>query len=193
MTPKRVLLAAVIGGVVMFIWGYVCHMPLKLGNLGVKDLPSEQILVPQLKAAISERGIYGFPSAAKGESGEVDKKSSEQEPAAGPSGLLIYDPSGGEMTAAQLGTEFASNVAAALIAALMLARVGGAWPARAVVGAGLGVVAWLSINVSYWNWDHFPAEFPVEELIEQTVGWLLTGGAIALVLGRAKSVQPAVA
>jgi hypothetical protein len=83
-----------------------------------------------------------------------------------------------------LGTEFASNALGALLAAIILSRVRGSRFTKSLLAAGMGALAWLSIDASYWNWYGFPNAFAGAAFIEQTVGWFLSGGAISLVLGR---------
>ncbi|HXU11392.1 MAG TPA: hypothetical protein VN898_05460 [Candidatus Binatia bacterium] len=55
------------------------------------------------------------------------------------------------------------------------------WP-RVLAVALLGVFAWLSLSVSYWNWYGFPASFILAEGIDQAVGWTLGGLAIARIV-----------
>jgi len=38
--------------------------------------------------------------------------------------------------------------------------------------------------VPYWNWYRFPASFALAALVEQLLGWLLAGAAMAWWLGR---------
>jgi hypothetical protein len=45
----------------------------------------------------------------------------------------------------------------------------------------LGVFAWLSISVSYWNWYHFPGAYIAGEAIDQVGGWLFGGIVLAAV------------
>ncbi len=190
MNPIRIPLAAVVGGAVMFIWGAVSHMALPIGDMGIKNLPGEELLLPQMKLLLSERGFYAFPGMKEGEMSEEEMKEWEEKYRQGPRGAVIFDPSGAEMmSVAQLGTEFASNALAALVAAMILVRAGRDWASRTLVAGAIGVAAWLSIDVSYWNWYRFPDEMAMAGLIDQTAGWLLSGGAIALVLGRGAAAQ----
>ena len=96
------------------------------------------------------------------------------------------------MSVGQLATEFISNFLAALWMAVILSGIRGGVPTRAIVAAGLGIFAWLSIDVSYWNWYRFPNMFTLAQLIDQTIGAFLTGLAVAIVIGRGKPA-PAVA
>jgi len=184
----RVVVAGIVGGIVMFIWGAVSHMLLPTGDLGVGSLPNEEIILPAMKTAITKRGFYRFPGMSDQEMSEAEIKGWEEKYRKGPRGIVIYDPSGGEpMSATQLGTELASNIAAALLAAAILAQVPGGRGKRILCAMLLGILAWLSIDVSYWNWDRFPDMFLLNALIDQGAGWLFTGMAIALVLGKPKA------
>ena len=46
----------------------------------------------------------------------------------------------------------------------------------------LGLFAWLSISVSYWNWYQFSNEFTRAEAIDQIGGWLVGGLALAAIV-----------
>lgn len=188
MGVSRILGAAVLGGVVMFVWGAAAHMALPIGDMGVKSLPGEQMIGSAMKFSIKERGFYVFPGMGDGEVSEEAMKAWEEQYRQGPRGVLVYDPSGDEaMSGAQLGTEFASNVLAALFAAILLARIGGSMGRMALMAALLGIIAWLSIVVSYCTWYRFPNDFAVGQLLEMTLGWFLSGLAMALVLRRGKT------
>jgi hypothetical protein len=187
-SSARILAAAVVGGVVMFLWGAVAHMGLSLSDMAFQNLPGEQVILPAFKISIEERGVYGFPGMDKKDKSEEAKKAWEEKYRDGPRGFLIYDPTGGEaMSMSQLGTELASNVLAALLAAVLLAKASGSIALRAIYGVAIGLIGWLSIDVSYWNWYRFTSGFAGASLIEQTVGWFFTALAIALVLGRKKA------
>jgi len=175
----------------MFMWGAISHMALPLGEMGVKTLPGEQMIMPALKFSIQERGFYFFPGMDKNDKSEAAQKAWEEKYKAGPRGVLIFDPAGGEMMSmSQLGTELGSNILASLLLALVLAQVQGGTRLRTMLGAALGLFAWASIDVSYWNWYRFPGEFTVAQMIDQGAGGLLTGLAIALVLGRGQTTKP---
>ena len=97
--------------------------------------------------------------------------------------MLVYHPQGETpLSAKQLVTELASNILAALVAAFMLTLVVGSYGKRVLFVALLGLIAWLSINVSDWNWYRFPTSFVLGEGIDQIVGWLLAGLAMAKIV-----------
>lgn len=186
MRGLRIGAAAVVGGVIVFMWGAFSHMVLPIGEMGVRSLPSEDVLVPAMKGAIAEPGFYMFPGMGE-HPDEAELKVWEEKYRAGPRGVVIYHPTGQEvMSPAQLGTELGSNVAAALIAACVIAGVGGPFGRRALVGLGMGVFAWFSVDVSYYNWYGFPLEMALSGLLDQAVGWLMAGAAMAGIVGRGR-------
>lgn len=189
MSASRTIVATLAGGVAIFVWGAVAHMALPLGQMGIKSLPAEEAMVPAMKLAIKERGFYLFPGMLSMDNpSEAEQKAWADKLRAGPRGVLIFDPSGGEaLSMSQLGGELASNLLAAFILAVAIAR-GRMPPARAAIfGLLLGLFAWLSIDVSYWNWYRFPTDFALSRLIDQAVGGLVGGLVIALALGRPRA------
>jgi hypothetical protein len=70
--------------------------------------------------------------------------------------------------------------------------VGGSYGQRVLFVALLGLIAWLSINVSYWNWYGFPTAFVLGEGIDQVVGWLLAGLAMAKIIRPAEKAMAVV-
>ncbi len=176
----RVVLGGLLGGVVMFIWGAVSHMLLPTGHMGLKPLPNEDALMDSLKTSIREPGLYMFPGMDMTKTpSDAEQKAWEAKHALGPTGLVLYDPKGGEaMSPRQLCTEFISNFVAAMFGALVLSKISG-YGGRVIAATFIGVIAWMSISVSHWNWYGFPSEFITTEAIDQVGGWLLTGLAIA--------------
>lgn len=192
MSIGRILAAALVGGIVMFLWGAVEHMATPLGDMGLSTIPNEAPLLVQMKQAVPARGLYFFPGRDMKDKSEAAQKDWTDRYKRGPSGLLLINPhEGGEpMEPKQLAIEFVSNVLAALVLAILFAK----WPVSkmtaGLIGLGVGFYGWMSIVVSYWNWFGFPADFSLAALVEQAVGGFVSGIAIALVLGRRRT-QPA--
>lgn len=190
MRSIRAILAGVLGGAVMFIWGAVSHMVLPIGEMGVRSLPPGADIVPAMKQSIHERGFYFFPPMPEGDASEAAKKAWEEQLRQGPQGVVIYDPSGsGMITPQQLGTEYASSAVAALLAAIILGSVAGSWLRRTMMATLIGVTGWASIVVSYWTWYRFPDAFAIGQLLDQGIGWLLSGAILAAVAARPKSAK----
>ena len=53
---------------------------------------------------------------------------------------------------------------------------------RLALVAIFGLAAWLSIEVSYWNWYGFPANYALAQLIDQVGGFLVAGLLVAKIV-----------
>lgn len=182
----RVVLAAILGGLLMFVWGAVAHTALPFEQAAFKQVPHEEALLSTL-GGVAEPGMYAFPWIDMGGRATPEQQEAwRQRIASGPSGLLVFKPSGGEaMSPRQLVTEFFSNVLAALFGALLLVQLPGSYGRRVVSMAFIGIAAWLSISVSQWTWYGFSTPFLIGDLVDQVGGWLLAGiGMAALIRPR---------
>lgn len=183
-------MAGLLGALVAFIWSAVLHMNPLTAALGLSTFNErEDAVLAELRSQDLSPGLYFFPGMDMSKS-----MSKEQEAAwtakfkAGPSGLLLLQPKGGEpMQSRQLLIEFFSTVLCAILAATILATTVGSVTCRAVMVAMMGLFGWLAISVSQWTWYHYPFSFIALDLIDQTVGWLLAGFVIAKLV---KPIQP---
>jgi hypothetical protein len=185
----RRLLAAIAGGIVVFVWSAASHMALGLGTAGIRSIPNEERVAQAIRGVVTEPGLYFFPGF------DPSRKMTPEEEKAwteryrrGPSGILVVEPGGREpMEPTQLVIELLADILAAGVAAFILAGLGGPFLARAGAVGLLGVFEWADVNVSYWNWYKFPTVYTGAALVEQVVGWTLAGLAMALILrGRSR-------
>jgi hypothetical protein len=183
---KRVVLAGILGGILVFNWGYVAHMVLPCGEMGVHMLPDEAAVVAPIRSTVKEPGFYYFPGMEHGsKASESEQKAWLENAKQGPLGVLIVRPQGGEgMTPQMLLTELGTNIVSALLAALLLsqARVGAGYWTRVGLVMSLGLFALVTVVVPYWNWYGFPADFVASEAIEHVVGWFIAGLALAAIV-----------
>lgn len=101
---------------------------------------------------------------------------------------MIYHPTGDDPVAASyLLTELATNVLAALLGVLVLSWLP-SFGKRVFAAFLFGAVGWISIGASNWNWYGFPANYEIAELADQSVGWLLSGVAMAFILRKPSEV-----
>jgi len=184
---KRILLAGILGGLTLFVWLYVAHELLGLGEMGVGEIPNEAVVLSAMRGAIPEAGFYIFPGVGLGPNATGEQrraampeymKKYEQSP----HGILVYHPASGPFQfGAALGREFALNVLQALLAAWLIsiaASVRG-YSARVGVVVVAGVLVAISTNVEYWNWYAFPGNYVAGYMTTQIVGFVLAGLVIA--------------
>jgi len=187
---KRVFLAALLGGIAMFVWTSLAHMVLPLGEAGVKEMPGEQPMLAAMHASIGESsGFYFFPGTGLGPDATMAQKRAAmdqygQKLAANPSGILIYHPAGAKpMTTGQLATEFFTELVEALLVVILLAQARlGSFASRLGFVIVAGMLASIATNVSYWNWYGFPATYTVAYMTTNLVGFLCVGLVAAAML-----------
>lgn len=185
---KRILLGGVLGGIVLFLWGFVSHVLLPLGEVGLKSIPNEDAVLGALRDNIKEPGFYFFPwmEESPGQTKEQQQaamKQWEEKYKAGPAGILIYKVQGEQpKSPRQLLTQLGADIAVMLVAAflLALAAVGGAtFLTRVLFVGALSLVGWLDIHISYWNWYGFPTDYTLAALVDAVIGYLLAGVVLA--------------
>jgi len=183
----RIIIAGILGGIVMFLWGFLSHTVFQIGDAGVKMLPNEAAVVAVLKTNINEPGYYFFPGIDMAhEASEAEQAAFAEKYKAGPTGILIYQPTGQDvMSPKQLGVELASNIVACWLVAFILAMGIPSFFKKVIAATLIGVVGWVSIMISYWNWYRYPDKFVLAEGCDQVIGWFLAGIAIAFIV-RAK-------
>jgi hypothetical protein len=182
---KHVTSAGVLGGIVLFVWGAVSHMMLPLGMAGLRSMSAtqESAVVSAMQSAMHERAIYFFPGMdmSKAPSPE-EEKAWKARYASGPAGIVVFNPRpGSPMSAGMLMTDLASNIVAALLAALLIGFVPGVlgYGKRVLLVGLIGLLVAIDVDVSYWNWYGFPTSYLLAQLVDHFVGWLLAGLVIA--------------
>jgi hypothetical protein len=84
-----------------------------------------------------------------------------------------------------LAVEFGLEAVASILAAFLVAAAGvaGFFNRVAFVG-GIGLIAAIATNGSYWNWWGFPTDYTLAYGFIQLVGYLAAGVPIALLVKR---------
>ena len=186
----RVLVAGLMGGILMFLWGVVAHMALGLGNVGLKQPASESVVLSTLHEGLGDKaGVYILPSLDPKKMGDAAEVIAYQQQAIrSPYAWVVYLPQGDDMTrmGPQIGRQWASDTLSALALAFVMGLAGLGFRRRLALAAVAVAFAWLSTMVPYWNWYRFPLDFTWAALIEQLIGWLIAGAAMAWWLGRSE-------
>jgi hypothetical protein len=187
----RIILAGILGGVAMFIWSFVAHEFLSIGELGVREIPNEDAVTAVIESNLADNiGFYifpgpGFSPGATKEQKEEGMKKAEQKMAAGAAGVLIYHPKRVFNFPKRLGIEFATEVLEALLAVFLLAQTNiVSFVGRVGFVLTAGILAAITTNVPYWNWYGFPRIYTFGYMLTQIVGFLCVGIVAALVLGK---------
>jgi len=192
---RRLLLAGVLGGLVLFLWEAVAHMALPLGEAGFRALPGEAVFMASVKEQVREDGLYLFP-APETRSGMTSAEKSKAMDAAmekakiGPSGLLLMHPAGEELTATQFVIQLIADVLVMLAAAWVLSKATAVRGllGRAVFVTVLALIPILQVHVPYWNWYGFPAMFVTAAAVTHVVGFFAAGLVLGKMVGADRSM-----
>jgi hypothetical protein len=182
----RVLVAALLGGVIVFFWGFVSHMLLPLGHVGFERPAAEDPVIAAHAAQLPKPGLYVIPGLASEQMhDEAAMAAYEAKAAANPYALVIYRPDvRGMAMGPMLGVEAATNVVSALVVTWVIGVAGLGFRRRVAIATAMGGFAWLAVSVPYWNWYFFPLDFTLANLATNLVGWFLAGLGMAWWLGR---------
>jgi len=181
----RIIGAGLLGGLLMFIWGVGLHMLVPLGVAGVIEVDDakQTPVIEALGANFDKPGVYLLPFMPQADwSDDAKSKAFGERAVTLPQAFVVLNPQGEDTNAAfprMLGVQFGSNVLGALLASIIASFLVGSYLQRVVLISMMGVFAWVSISVPYWNWYRFPVNFTTVALVEYAVGWFLAGLAIA--------------
>ena len=177
---RKILIWGIAGGFVLFFWGFASHELLPIGTAGFRTLPDDAALLEFMSTRMPEPGIYFYPRLDL-TAGEAEMQKWADKAASGPSGLIVHRPLGGMgMTPRLLANELLSNIACALIAAFLVAQLRPmSFARKAACVTLLGVLAWLAVVYSEWNWYGFPVAYTLGAVADQGVGFALVGLLLA--------------
>jgi hypothetical protein len=190
----RILLAGILGGVAMFVWSFIAHDLLPLGEIGIRQFQDEGPMLDAMKTNLGDaEGLYHFPghragpNATRQEKEDAMKRTMEKA-ASGPSGILLYHPSRQFSFGKLLGVEFATELIEAILVVLLLAQTRiDSFFGRVSFVFFAGVISAMATNVPYWNWYGFPTNYTAAYIFMQVVAFLIVGIVAALTLGRRTS------
>ena len=190
----RILLAGILGGIAMFIWSFVAHDLLPLGEIGMRQFDNEDHVLGTLKTDLGDAaGIYHFPghmagpNATRQERAEAIKRAMEKA-ASGPSGILIYHSNRQFSFGKLLGVEFTTELLEAILAVFVLSQTGiQSFVGRIGFVLVVGILAAMTTNIPYWNWYGFHSHYTAAYMFTEIVGFLLVGIVAALLLPKPRS------
>ena len=180
---KKVILGGIVAGVVMFVWGAVSHMILQLGDAGLSQLSDEEPVLAAIRAHVKEPGLYFYPGLPSEHPTPEQQKEWEGKYRAGPAGLLLTVPTGGEaMPPSKLLIQLLTDVAIALLVGVLLVQANGwmsSFGSRVLFATLVGFTPFLAVNLPYWNWYGFPTVFTLAQMADRVIGFVLIGLVLA--------------
>ena len=133
----RLLLAAFLGGLVLFFWGFVANMLLPLGMVGYEYPLAEDPVLATLQAQLPREGIYMVPGLTQAQFADpAQAEAFGKKTAANPYAFIVYQPQGENALEMmdELGLQLASSVLAADFLPNASAAAGSAYCASVMPG-----------------------------------------------------------
>ena len=144
----RVLLAAVLSAVLMFVWGFVFWAVLGMGCRFIQPLPAELDVLAALRQSGATSGMYVYPMPADMKD-EQAMESYQAKHAEGPILQLAYQAEGGpDMPPSKYAQGFGHYFAVALLSGCLLALASRGLPS---FGSRLVFVLLLSLVAAVWG------------------------------------------
>lgn len=188
MSPK-VLVSGVVAGIALFMWGFLTHMVIPLGETGFNYLPQdkEQQVLAATQAVIKEPGLYILPGYDRSKTGEELNEELEgwmKSYEEGPNAFLVYHPTGiVPMSPATLGIQLLCDLGTGVILAFvvsLIAQQGMGTKVGAVIM--IGILTFLETDMPYANWWRFPTDYTAAQLLDKVGGLLIIGLILAAMI-----------
>jgi hypothetical protein len=188
---KRIVLAGLAGGVLVFIVSGFLHSATHLGEVGIRPIPNEDLVLMAMHNSLPEPGFYFFPAPNLSPMSKEEKAAEQSRYLAkfkqGPTGILMYKPGGEDLNFGKLlVVQFLIGLVAAFIAAWILGRTVSAtsYGTRVVIVLLIGLFAEIYIDFPYWNWYGFPMNYTLGHLFGGVLSWAIAGLAMAAIVKR---------
>lgn len=187
----RYVLAVLVGGIIVTIWGAVSWMALPFHTMSLNTLPGEGAEVEAFLSSVPEHGAYHYPGFPHHEDGtpvtrEELNETMERMRRGPTASLMILHPHGKEPFAA---STFVLNITVNLLGAAVLAamifrtrRSGGSWAAAMGVALAFAVFAVCAAVLPSWLWWGYPWLFGLLEVTDVIIAWLLGGAAMGAII-----------
>ncbi|MGQ0657799.1 MAG: hypothetical protein ACT4NU_06850 [Chromatiales bacterium] len=191
----KMLLAAILGGAVVFVWGWVSWMVLPWHAPTLKVFASEEQVTQTLTDNAPTSGVYVLPNPEHIQSNTLPEVAQQAKEAAserlrkGPFAFVAFTREGMDprMTV-QLAGALALDVAVAFLIVLLLRTTDGlGYVSRALFVTVIGFIVALAGNGPYWIWWRFATDYTLVSCADAVIGWFLAGLMIAAFTGEERS------
>jgi len=175
---KKIILASVLGGVVLFIWWFLSWAVLDLHGGTMRGLSNEDAVREFMKSNFPQSSVYIIPKQMGG--GESAMKKYKE----GPIATVVYQAEGADPAMpSQMAIGFLFNVFYAWIAAWFLSRstaFAESYLSRVTFVGMLGIFTAFFQHLTNWNWMAYPGDYTIVMIADNVVSMLLAGLVIAV-------------
>ena len=188
----KVLIAAILGGVIFFAWNSISWMVLPWHQQTVKHFDNEKIVAEALTSTVEESGIYLLPrmdqNPSPSDAGEIKTniENANQHMQEGTFAFISLKPAGMERTMedSMMFALINSIIVSILVVILLSCTSDLGYMARVFFIVMVGLVAALLGHVPNWIWWGFDTNYTIVMIADILIGWFLAGLIIAAFVGR---------
>lgn len=181
---KQTIVGGLVGGIILFLWGMLAWTVLPLHEPSIREIPNEDVMLGMFKENLSAPGVYLFPATPKQDQ-QAEMELWSQKYQAGPIGMIVYDPRGGNpIMSGQMAVGLLLNFIAAFLASWFLVRstaMTSTFVARVSFYGMIGVLISFASHLQGWNWMSYPMDYTTAMVADTIIGWLLAGMGTAAV------------
>jgi hypothetical protein len=190
---KQLLLGALIGGIILFVWGWLSWSVFPIHTASIKSIENEEAVISSMHVNMTQKGVYVFPGMPTTQD-QTAMDEWAQKYQQGPVGMIIYDPDGSEpMMASQMIVGIILSIVSSFIAAWFLSRstaISSSYFARVAYIGMLGIFVSLVVHVVNWNWMGYPLDYTISWIMDAVIGWTLAGLGISAMV-KSKKIKEA--
>lgn len=188
MKVRRVVLGALAGTFLSFMWINLSWTVFGLHNSAIRAFPDPEPVVAALKAQNVDGGIYVIPHLDAAAYSDKEAMAVHTKKMVDGPYMMGVVRSGSMDSPPEMGFYIARGAAIQLIAGLIVAILLAAaapnlnYIGRFVFVLMLGVFAGVTGHLPNWNWWYYPADFTMAEVVDSVVSWGLAGLAMAAII-----------
>ncbi len=190
---KKLVVASLLGGVVLFIWSALSWMVFGLQEANLNSFADEDAITEAIRAQAPAPGMYilpGYPEHRPGASAEEIRIAEEvmrERMMQGPHVFASIRLAGTDSLTPFLVRGFIINVISVFFVALLV------WKIRSISFTGkvaftvvFAIAATAAIHLQYWNWWSFSTGYITTSIIDMSIGWFLVGVVLGIVITEKK-------
>lgn len=179
---KRVITAAILGGVTVFIWSMISWMVLPWHGPTFNQFTDETTVTQTLNANTGKSGIYLLPYES--DFSIEAKEGFDNKYKTGPLAFVAFSKEGGDPTMKpQLVMSLITQLVAALIIAMLLSGASGlSYGCRLLFVTGAGLLAGILGYIPNYVWWHFPIDYILVGIADQIIAWFFAGLIMAKII-----------
>ena len=189
MPVKKIILATVLGGLTLFLWGALSHTLIPFSKDALLGFNNEDAVTQAILAGAPKSGVYFMPYIVQRSEKMTEqqlkaaKQAAEEKMQRGP--FMLASIRLGEMGSFgnYLVIQFITDMISVLFVCLVLIKAKEiSFKDRVASTVFIGLAGFAATSLPQWNWYAFSLAFTLAELFDIVVGFFLAGLVIAKVL-----------